>query len=356
MKKVDISNSVAIPVELNNKPTVLSEAVRKTSDELMGKYENLNTTMENADKVISSLQSTAVVITEEDLTGELPSSYGETRIIMHIRDPHWAWCYWEFSEVERKMLEERLGAFEYAHTEMVLRILNDTMGYFFDIKLTDDADNWYVCLNDANCDYRAVLCVSIPSEGIKALATSGTVHTPADRVSDNVAQVVPGRPVYRNETAEYSRDSMISMPCFNSYTPQGSSDELAAEANHSVIESDLSGFPQGSSEEFQSANKQPKVIEMPSYTPQGSSEAIPAKKTVMPDISGYRPLDSMEFVALPKNAPSYKPQGSSEELLVAKNMIMPDFSLYHPLGSSDVFNMPESISSDCFARENKNNR
>ncbi len=332
MKKVDISNSVAIPVELNNKPAVLSETVRKTSDELMGKYENLNTTMENADKVISSLQSTAVVITEEDLTGELPSSYGETRIIMHIRDPHWAWCYWEFSKVERKMLEERLGAFEYAHTEMVLRILNDTMGYFFDIKLTDDADNWYVCLNDANCDYRAVLCVSIPSEGIKALATSGTVHTPADRVSDNVAQVVPGRPVYKNETAEYSRDS-ISMPCFNSYKPQGSSDELLA-AN----------------------NKQPKVIEMPSYAPQGSSEAVPVKKSVMPDISGYRPLDSMEFVALPENVPSYKPQGSSEELLAVKNMIMPDFSLYYPLGSSGTFNMPDSISSDCFARENRNNK
>lgn len=193
-KKSDISNSVAIPVELNTKPMEASEASEKLADSIRQKYAPLNTTIENADLLSPSVPS-SVVISEEELTGDLPSEYGETRIVIQVRDPHWAWVYWEFSAQEQKKLREGLGAFEYAHTEMLLRVFNESMNYMFEVPLPENCDNWYLSLNDSNCDYFVQLCAHAPSLGTMVLATSKTIHTPTDKVSENAAKWVAARPV-----------------------------------------------------------------------------------------------------------------------------------------------------------------
>ena len=200
MTQDDIKNSVAIPVNLNIKPikpdsSSDDELVRQISN----KYSNLNSTIENVDLISALSTPSSVVITEEELTGELPSEYGETRVVAQARDPHWAWIYWEFSSIERKKLEIKLGAFEYAHTELFLRVFNISLNYSFEIKLPENCDNWYLSLNDSDCDYYVDLCIRIPSLGDEILATSNIIHLPTDKVSENIAEWVPAKPVEKEE-------------------------------------------------------------------------------------------------------------------------------------------------------------
>lgn len=152
------------------------------------KYAPLNTTIQKLD--IEPHTSSLVVISEEELTGDLPAEYGETRVVIQVQDPHWAWVYWEYPILERKKLEAELGSFEFAHTELFLRVINETMGYTFDVKLPKNCDNWYLSLNDSDCDYWVQLCAHSPSVGFIALASSGTIHTPTDTVSRHSAKWV----------------------------------------------------------------------------------------------------------------------------------------------------------------------
>lgn len=195
MKKTDISDSVAIPVVLNTKPKAVSEGSEDLANCFRKKFAPLNSTMEKLEIFDVPVQTAAVVISEDELTGELPEEYGETRIVIQVRDPHLAWIYWEFSSRERKKLERKLGVFEFAHSEMFIRIFNETKHYSFEIKLPKDCNNWYAALDDSNCDYYVQLCLHTPSLGNIVLATSRTAHTPTDRVSDKMAKWVAPRPV-----------------------------------------------------------------------------------------------------------------------------------------------------------------
>ncbi len=200
MTQNDINNSVAIPVNINTKPIKPTDS---SDDEMVGliknKFSNINSTIENVDLISTLSTPSSVVITEEELTGELPSEYGETRVVAQARDPHWAWIYWEYSSIERKKLEIQLGAFEYAHTELFLRVFNTSLNYNFEIKLPENCDNWYLSLNDSDCDYYVELCIHIPSLGDEVLATSNSIHLPTDKVSDKIAEWVPAKPVKKDE-------------------------------------------------------------------------------------------------------------------------------------------------------------
>ena len=200
MTQNDINNSVAIPVNINTKPI---KPIDSSDDEMVGliknKFSNINSTIENVDLISTLSAPSSVVITEEELTGELPSEYGETRVVAQARDPHWAWIYWEYSSIERKKLEIQLGAFEYAHTELFLRVFNTSLNYSFEIKLPENCDNWYLSLNDSDCDYYVELCIHIPSLGDEVLATSNSIHLPTDKVSDKIAEWVPAKPVKKDE-------------------------------------------------------------------------------------------------------------------------------------------------------------
>jgi hypothetical protein len=187
----DISNSVAIPVNINTvlvKPDKNSEELEKR---IRQKYSQLTTKIENIDIVTSQPVLSSVVISEESLTGELPAEYGDTRIVIQARDPHWAWVYWEYSTIEQKKLEVELGAFEYAHTSLFLKVFNVTYDYSFEIDLPEKCDNWYLSLNDSNCEYYVQLCIRIPSVGVRILATSQIIKLPNDKVSENLAEWVP---------------------------------------------------------------------------------------------------------------------------------------------------------------------
>ncbi len=105
----------------------------------------------------------------EEKPFEFPPGYGDNRIVLMVRDPHWLYAYWETKDQRR---------------EKILRVYDTENWQSFDIEVTGGARNWYIRVPAPNRTY----CVDIGyyDSGGKfiALVRSNWVTTPLDRMSD----------------------------------------------------------------------------------------------------------------------------------------------------------------------------
>ena len=189
-----IEPAVAIPVNLAHDERKTSDLAEKIESDRRRRHASLKTTMEIP--VLSTSSATAAApVSESELTGDLPEYYDETRLVLQIRDPHWAYAYWELPPVERKRLELEVGIFEFAHSHYILRLHNVTRGHTQEIKLTENARNWYIYLEDAKCVYQVELGLQSPTEGYTFIALSNLVQTPPDRAAEHWAAPVAPQPI-----------------------------------------------------------------------------------------------------------------------------------------------------------------
>ncbi|HAE39387.1 MAG TPA: hypothetical protein DCG57_12225, partial [Candidatus Riflebacteria bacterium] len=189
-----LKDGVAIPVETSSrqKPSSKAEQIEKERSE---RHSSLKTTMEvPIFQPVTGLEGPSTV-SEDELTGELPLEYGETRIVMQIRDPHWAYAYWEIPQVELKRLELEVGIFEFAHSHFVLRLHNVSQGFSQEIKLSEHARNWYIYLESPQSVYQVELGMHSPTEGYTFISLSNLVQTPPDRVAGRWAAPIAPEPV-----------------------------------------------------------------------------------------------------------------------------------------------------------------
>jgi len=130
------------------------------------------------------------VMPEPDMQ-ELPSRYGECRIVCMARDPYWLHAYWEVTDKRLDEAESFFGG-EWNETKTVLRVHDITGADFagensnahFDIELSGGADNWYVNVNSPNSSFVVDIARTAPSGRSFVLARSNTVTTPRDGMSD----------------------------------------------------------------------------------------------------------------------------------------------------------------------------
>jgi len=195
-------DGVAVPVESADAQKKASPAADKIERERAKRYSSLKTTMEVPIFQAVAPVEAASTISEEELTGELPQEYGETRIVLQIRDPHWAYAYWEVPRVELKRIELEVGIFEFAHSHFVLRLHNVSEGFSQEIKLSEHARNWYIYLENSQTVYQVELGMQSPSEGYTFIALSNLVQTPPDRVAENWAAPVVYEPESLPEPVE----------------------------------------------------------------------------------------------------------------------------------------------------------
>ncbi len=188
-----LESAVAMPMHQAIGSKTSSSKAEEIELERSRKHASLKTTMEIP--VFSvPVYGAAAVVREEELTGDLPEHYDETRLVMQIRDPHWAHTYWELPPVERKRLELEVGIFEFAHSRFVLRLHDVTNGLTQEIRLTENARDWYVHLENAQCVYQVELGLQSPTEGYTFIALSNLVQTPPDSVAPRWAEPVAPQP------------------------------------------------------------------------------------------------------------------------------------------------------------------
>jgi hypothetical protein len=106
----------------------------------------------------------------------LPSRYNETRVVLMIRDPHWAFAYWDI-EGEQGQRVRKDPNFE----QLVLRVHDCLPSSSFDIPIQWEDSSWYIYL--PNPDYEYYLELGYLAAGrFKLLARSDQIRTPRDAI------------------------------------------------------------------------------------------------------------------------------------------------------------------------------
>lgn len=122
---------------------------------------------------------------------ELPSRYGDTRIVLMARDPYWIFAYWEITDDHRMQVEREASA-SWNDMKKVLRVYDVTGKDFnglnanrhFDIDINADANNWYINVGAPDRTWCVDLGVITSSGKFILIARSNVVSTPRDSASD----------------------------------------------------------------------------------------------------------------------------------------------------------------------------
>lgn len=120
------------------------------------------------------------------LKEDLPGGYGQDKIVLQVRDPHWIHAYWEVTFQTLDNLKARLGS-AFGEIKRILRvydishiIFNGTNAHrYFDLEIAPETNNWYI-----NTAPGRSWCVDIglklASGEFMMIARSNTVQTPLD--------------------------------------------------------------------------------------------------------------------------------------------------------------------------------
>jgi hypothetical protein len=84
-------------------------------------------------------------------SGDIPSGYGDNRIVLMVRDPWTIYSYWEVNESLENSIREKIQTAGLAPSKSILRLYEVTgkgtsseLKIAFDIELKNRANNWYI--------------------------------------------------------------------------------------------------------------------------------------------------------------------------------------------------------------------
>lgn len=124
----------------------------------------------------------------------MPKTYNETAIKVLVRDPSWAFAFWDLSESERQGLYD--GEWE---SSLFLRVfelpelgLPEQKKEFFDIPVSIDDSQWYINLPKAKARYRIELCARAGGK-LKVLARSKDAYVPRQHLDSDLDSLGGGR-------------------------------------------------------------------------------------------------------------------------------------------------------------------
>lgn len=142
---------------------------------------------------------------------ELPSGYGDDRIVLMVRDPYWVFVYWEITPARLREAQVSAGLGR-QEASMALRLYRVTgqgddgarIHSIVDIEITGGAHNWYINVPHPDCSY----CVEIGLAGGEGcfvpLARSNVVTTPRAGMSDVLDES------WMSQRAEYEKMYALS--------------------------------------------------------------------------------------------------------------------------------------------------
>jgi hypothetical protein len=127
----------------------------------------------------------------EDLYS-IPSGYGETRIVLMVKDPWWLYAYWEVQPQVERAARSQLSPEEVVGLQSVLRVYDVTDIDFprqpphrwFDIPLSGLATNWYIHTNAPNRAFIVDIGLLTRSGRFLLLTRSNRVTAPRAGPSD----------------------------------------------------------------------------------------------------------------------------------------------------------------------------
>ncbi len=129
---------------------------------------------------------------QEESRFELPSHYGDDKIVLLVRDPWWIYAYWEVSGGREAEVTCRITESGAQRSKTILRVYDVTGSSVeaprssFDIEVAFLVGNWYVDVGIPDRDWVAELGFRASDGCFHALVRSNVVRTPRFGVSDVV--------------------------------------------------------------------------------------------------------------------------------------------------------------------------
>ena len=115
-------------------------------------------------------------------TEDLPGGYGDTRIVLMVRDPYWIYTYWEIQEsaVQQALSSHNLLG---QQAEEVLRVYfgDETINY--DIEVEGLLNDWYINVGRPDTEFFVDYGLRVQGRFIP-LARSNRVRTPRSGMSE----------------------------------------------------------------------------------------------------------------------------------------------------------------------------
>ena len=116
---------------------------------------------------------------------ELPRGYGETGITVLVRDPHWAYAYWEIEPQHLGQTQQAIGE-DAADARIILRVYDITgidftganARHYYDIVVNVRIGSWYLTLGAADRTYCVDIGLRTAKGAFYMLARAQVVHTP----------------------------------------------------------------------------------------------------------------------------------------------------------------------------------
>ena len=113
---------------------------------------------------------------------DIPPRYNETRAVLMVRDPHWAYAYWDVEDTLAARVRRDAG-FE----QLVLRVQDLQPASSFDIPIQWSDSSWYIYLPNQDADYLLELGY-LASGKFRLLARSNQVRTPRESIAGDAPE------------------------------------------------------------------------------------------------------------------------------------------------------------------------
>jgi Uncharacterized protein conserved in bacteria len=118
---------------------------------------------------------------------ELPVGYGDTRIVIQVRDPYWLHAYWEVTHEKLHSIRQQVGDIVDG-ARRILRVYDVTnvmfdgsnANHFYDIDINDFASNWYLNVGGPGRSFCVEIGLLLGDGRFIVLARSNFVTTPLD--------------------------------------------------------------------------------------------------------------------------------------------------------------------------------
>ena len=123
-----------------------------------------------------------ISIEEEIVLKELPFSYGETKFVLLVRDPYWAYSYWDFSGETWSGTQAQLS--KEASLKPMIRVHDLDMKRSYHLLISLEAKNWYLHLGIPDHRYVAELGIGDGNSRFYLIARSNEVRPPRDSPSE----------------------------------------------------------------------------------------------------------------------------------------------------------------------------
>lgn len=132
----------------------------------------------------STQASTGEISVEQRFT--IPTSYGDDRIVLMVKDPWWLYAYWEIQPRTERAVRGQLLPHEVSGLQSILRVSDVSGREFpeqpahrsFDVGLSGLATNWYLQTNEPGREFIVEIGLLANTGRFLLLARSNRVRTP----------------------------------------------------------------------------------------------------------------------------------------------------------------------------------